>query len=333
MTDKVTDVHSHIYPDAYLKHMRGRTAEPCVREVNGQPAFVIFPGESGRPMDASYWDIDEKLKFMDRVGIDRTVLSLGNPWLDPMNGRESVPLARELNEYFASLQSATNGRICGMGCLPSSSVADAVRSVHYIASRPELHGIIVGSRICGSRLDDASLEPVWQALNDTSVPVFLHPHYGMAIDELDGYGHVLPLALGFTFETTTALTRMLLAGIFTRMPNLKLLAAHGGGTLAFLAGRLDACWRPDSAAREIAPTLPTETTKSIFLDALVYDPRSLPTVSDLVGTDHVAFGSDHPFSISDPIRNLEAIRNTYSGGELQDILSETAERLFGLPGR
>ena len=330
MPEKIVDVHSHIYPELYLKYMTGRTSAPYIREVDGERRFVIFPGESGRPMDVTYWDIVEKLKFMDKFGIDQTVLSLGNPWLDPISGPESVPLAQELNDYFGSLHGATDGRISGMGCLPSSSVADSVAAVHYIASKPDLRGVIVGSQICGAQLDHPSLEPLWQALSDTELPVLLHPHYGVGLELMAGFGHVLPLGLAFTFETTTALTRLVLSGVVKRMPGLKIIGSHGGGTLPFLAGRIDACWRPDEAARQITPDRPSETMRQLYLDALVYDPRSLKAMGDLVGPDHMVFGTDHPFSIADPIENLNAIRQSFSEAHVQVILSDTATRLFGL---
>ena len=64
--------------------------------------------------------------------------------------------------------------------------------------------LIVGSRGLGRGLDDPALEPVWAALARARLVVFLHPHYGVdknAWGEREN-GHVLPLALGFPFETT-----------------------------------------------------------------------------------------------------------------------------------
>jgi predicted TIM-barrel fold metal-dependent hydrolase len=326
----VVDIHSHIYPEPYVEFLAARDVEPLVREEDGRRMFVIFPGEAGRPMDATYWDIGKKLEYMDRSGIDRTVLSLGNPWLDPINGPEGIALARDLNDYFAALAKDTGGRIHGMGCLPSTSVPEAVDTVDAIAARPELHGVVIGSRICGLPLDDPALEPLWQAFNDTHVPVMLHPHYGLGLEHMEGYGHVLPLALSFTFETTTALARMALAGIFSRMPDLSLVGSHGGGALPFLAGRLDGCWRPDEVAQAISSSLPSDEMSRLYLDALVYHPRSLRTVADLVGTERMAFGTDHPFAISDPAENLRAIRSTFDGPAAEDVLNGTATRLFRL---
>ena len=62
----------------------------------------------------------------------------------------------------------------------------------------------MGTRGIGQGLDDERLDPVWKALADAGLVVFLHPHYGVdqsAWGEKNN-GHVLPLALGFPFETT-----------------------------------------------------------------------------------------------------------------------------------
>lgn len=62
----------------------------------------------------------------------------------------------------------------------------------------------MGSKGVGKGLDDESLDPVWDILSQKGLVVFLHPHYGInseAWGEKDN-GHVLPLALGFPFETT-----------------------------------------------------------------------------------------------------------------------------------
>lgn len=63
----------------------------------------------------------------------------------------------------------------------------------------------MGTRGIGKGLDDEALHPVWSAIEKAGLVVFIHPHYGIdanAWGDKDN-GHVLPLALGFPFETTT----------------------------------------------------------------------------------------------------------------------------------
>jgi len=210
LADAVIDVHSHIYPRAYLQLLKERVEVPRVVADAGAERFVIFAGERGRVIGPDYWDIAAKLAFMDQAGIQRTVVSLGNPWLDPFPPAQSRELAVVLNDELARLDALTNGRLVGLGILPASSVAEAADVVREIARVPSLRGIMSGTRPCGLLLDDPALELLWEALEVTRLPLFLHPHYGSAVEECQGYGIVLQLALGFPFETTIALSRLIL---------------------------------------------------------------------------------------------------------------------------
>jgi hypothetical protein len=70
----------------------------------------------------------------------------------------------------------------------------------------------MGTRGVGKGLDDLALDPVWAAIEKAGLVIFIHPHYGVdgkAWGDNDN-GHVLPLALGFPFETT--IVSMLIEG-------------------------------------------------------------------------------------------------------------------------
>lgn len=125
--------------------------------------------------------------------------------------------------------------------------------------------------------------------------IFLHPHYGVGNEHYHNYGHALFLALGFTFETTVAVSQLVLSGMLDRVPELKLLLAHSGGTLPFLAGRLDSCVAHDLAisARLLHP--PSHYLKRFYYDAIAYHTPALQCLIDFVGVDRVVFGTDNPF--------------------------------------
>ncbi|HMJ35606.1 MAG TPA: amidohydrolase family protein [Baekduia sp.] len=325
------DIHSHLYPRWYVDALKRRTTPPRVVGDPGAERFVIFDGEHGRPMGEEYWDLDAKLAFMASHGIVQTVASLGNPWLDPFDGDEAAELAIAANEYFASLEGLTEGRIVGMGVLPQHDVDQAALTVAEIAGTPTLYGAINGCRLCGRELDDPELEPVWTALEATGLPLLLHPHYLVGREQLTGWGHAFPVALGFTFETTVAVSRLIFAGVLERHPGLRLVASHGGGTLPFLGGRLDAGWRSDPSVREALTSPPTNDLRKIFFDALVYHAPAVLAVRELVGVDQMAFGSDHPFSVADPVANLDAIDEALAPDERDAVLTGSARRFFDLP--
>ena len=334
----IVDVHSHFYPRWYLDLLEARPTIPRVSREDGIERFVIFPeeeapGHAGRVISEDYWSLEAKLSFMDRFGIDQTILSLGNPWLDPFSEQEGAAVARQFNADIATLQSRTGNRILGMGALPGLGVAHVAQVVREIAATEGLYGAITGSRIAGFTFDAPELAPVWEALDETGLPLLMHPHYGIALDELEGFGHAMPVAVGFPLETTVALARLVYAGVLHRHPHVRIIGSHGGGTIPFLAGRLDAGWRSDPALVERMPTPPSDVIDQLFLDAVVYHPRALHAAADLVGVSHLMFGTDHPFSISDPETNIVAIKEAFSDADSLKVLAESALDLYDAHAR
>jgi len=336
-TVEVIDVHSHIYPPVFLDLLRTRSRHPRVATVDGRDQFIIFPDEddperpTGRPIDDAFWDATVKLAFMDRAGIGRAVLSLGNPWLDPFPGPESVDHADTINDELVRIAERSDGRLVSVGILPCSSPADAATVIRTIGgAQHPLRGIVTGPRICGLALDDGRLEPVWEALDRTRLTWILHPSDGLGVAEMVGYGQALPIALAFPFETTVAVARYVLAGVVRRHPDIRLLVSHGGGTLPYLAARLDTVWRADPSARvKLEDEAPSASLARLHLDALTYHQRSLAAAADLVG-DKLAFGTDHPFAVADPEGNLAVIDATLGGAARDRVVAGTALDLFAM---
>jgi aminocarboxymuconate-semialdehyde decarboxylase len=332
--DRVVDVHSHLYPRAYVELLKARTEIPRVVGDLGDERFVIFrdeetDGSGGRPMGPEYWDPAEKLRFMDRFGIAQTVLSLGNPWLDPFEGDESLEAARLVNAEFEELWGRTEGRLIGLGALPTS-VADALVVAEEIAEAKSLVGVVSGVRVCRRPLDSEDLEPLWLILEERALPMLLHPHYAVAPDELGRFGHALPVGMGFPLETSIALALLIFGGVFQRHPRLRIVASHGGGTIPYLAGRLDAAWASDPDVQDRLPEPPSRDFAKLYLDALLYHERAMRAAADLVGEARMMFGSDHPFSVADPEANLRAIDAAFQGESRSAVLEGTARVLYDL---
>ncbi len=83
---------------------------------------------------------------------------------------------------------------------------------------------------------------------------------------------------------------------------------------------------------ERAPTPPSDVLDKLYLDAVLYHPRALLAAADLVGVGHLAFGTDHPFSIADPEANLAAVDEAF-GEQAATVLAKTAAQLYGLRDR
>ncbi|PPR04030.1 hypothetical protein CVT24_010604 [Panaeolus cyanescens] len=377
----LVDIHTHVYLPRYANLLRSRSSVPLMRTTTtpagvSEDRLLILDHEpsGGRPVGPQYWDREEKLKFMDKHGIDVSVVSTANPWLDFLPASEAHTLASELNNdleaYCATSPSLTSNqyeikRLYGFGLLPlvpKITTSALLEIVQQISTLPHLRGLIMGTRGIGNGLDDEALDPVWAAIEKAGLVVFLHPHYGVdgkAWGDKD-YGHVLPLALGFPFETTTAATRLILSGVFDRFPSLRILLAHSGGTLPALSSRLASCIDHDPVVASKLKHDARYYLGKFYLDAVAYGPEELGFASDVlsranayasgateprvanrtVGSQRMLFGTDHPFfpplsateKWKSVTENLEAIDNVqgWTEEDKAGVRGDNALRLFNL---
>lgn len=309
----IVDIHTHVYPPSYINLLKSRTQIPYVRSFPPSTSLrlVILPAEDtgsttrGRPVGPNYYDIRQKIRFMDKHNISISVISLANPWLDFLTPEDAGPAAKAINDEVNEICGQFPGRLFAFATLPlSASVSVIEAEIERLRSLKYMRGIILGTTGLGQGLDDPALIPIFAALAKANLPIFLHPHYGLP-GEVYGdsdYGHVLPLALGFPMETTIAITRLILSGLFSlpSCSSLQIILAHSGGTLPFLAGRIESCIEHDAHLKEAGKLEGRQTVweilkKNIYLDAVIYGDLGLKAAIEASGGDRVMFGTDHPF--------------------------------------
>ncbi|KAF2123056.1 uracil-5-carboxylate decarboxylase [Lophiotrema nucula] len=359
----IVDVHTHVYPPTFVELLRSRTSVPYIRNFPDAPdsaRLVILPGEDdpsmpstsrGRPIGPEYYDIAQKIAFMDQHRIDTSVISLANPWLDFLPSEEAGEAAKKINDDVEEQCARYPGRLYAFGTLPLSAPADTVvKEIERLGSLNHMRGVIMGTSGLGNGLDDPALDPIYAALEKHEQLIFLHPHYGLPASvygpRASEYGHVLPLALGFPLETTIAVTRMLLSGVWDRFKNLKVLLAHSGGTLPFLAGRIESCIAHDGHLKKHGKIENRRDVweilmANIYLDAVIYSPVGLKAAIDASGADRLLFGTDHPFfpPLEEDAKewhsvttNYGAISTAFPGKEAaaEDVLGNNAVRILKL---
>ena len=307
----IIDVHTHIYPLPYLALLKARTSIPYIRtspDDPSRPRLVILPDEAGsasggalqgRPLNSGFYDIKQKIAFMDAHGIDISILSLANPWLDFVDPDVAAETARTINDNIDDTCDGHQGRLFAFATLPlSATPAEIVAELERVVSLRWMRGVIIGTNGLGNGLDDQAMDPIYEALQRLDIVTFVHPHYGLPASVYgprEGeYGHVLPLALGFPMETTIAIARMYLSGVFDRFPTLRLLLAHSGGTIPFLAGRIEGCIEHDGLLfqegrkprRKLIEILKT----TVYLDAVVYSEAGVKAAIETSSPDRVMFG-------------------------------------------
>jgi predicted TIM-barrel fold metal-dependent hydrolase len=160
-----------------MRLLRSRREVPYVRSFEDDPAsgerLVILPAEDtastsrGRPIGPEYYDVREKLAFMDTHGIDISVISLANPWLDWLPQDTATETARVINDDTEQLCSEHEGRLYAFATLPlSAPVDDVVNEIGRIKDLPHMRGIVMGTSGLGAGLDDPALDPIYSSLEE-----------------------------------------------------------------------------------------------------------------------------------------------------------------------
>ncbi|KAH7091985.1 hypothetical protein FB567DRAFT_435136 [Paraphoma chrysanthemicola] len=362
-TMTIVDIHTHVYPPKYMELLRSRSTVPYVRTFADAPdsaRLIILPGEDdpstpstsrGRPIGSEYYEIKEKIAFMDLHKIDKSVISLANPWLDFLPAEEAGDAAQKINDDVNDQCSQYPGRLYFFGTLPLSASTETITAeIERLSTLKYARGVIMGTSGLGQGLDDAKLDPVYAALEKHRQLIFLHPHYGLPASvygpRASDYGHVLPLALGFPLETTIAVARMLLSGVWDRFTGLDVLLAHSGGTLPFLAGRIESCILHDGHLKHSGRTEGRRDVwdilkKNIYLDAVIYSEVGLKAALDASGSDRLLFGTDHPFfpPLEEDAKEWHSVNANYGAiskafasddKKAQDVLGGNAVRILRL---
>lgn len=157
--------------------LRARDKVPYVRSFPDNPEagdrLVILPAEDtastsrGRPIGPEYYDVNEKLSFMETHGIDVSVISLANPWLDWLPSEVAAETARKVNDDVERMCAEREGKLFAFGTLPLSAPADeVVKEIERLKSLPHMRGIVMGTSGLGSGLDDPALDPIYAALEE-----------------------------------------------------------------------------------------------------------------------------------------------------------------------
>ncbi len=323
----VIDVHTHMLNHDYLalleKHGGPRLT---LKEVVGGLRAIHLDDAPFMTPVAEMFDYPARISMMDEVGIDVSVISLTCPnvyWGPP---EVSLQAARVMNDDMAAARSRYAGRIEYFCSLPWQHAELATAELARAKAQGAC-GVMVLANIAGRPLTAPEFAPIWQAIDSLALPVLVHPTAPPGVREMQMNEFQLTASIGFTFDTTLAVSRMLFDGFFDRYAQLKIIASHGGGALPFLLGRLDQCFRNIPACRTKTQSSPTSYMGRLFADTVVFTQEALDLTLHAFGDDFVMYGSDYPHTIGDP-RGCLARVNSLFGAQREKVRGANAQRIF-----
>ncbi|VWC02514.1 aminocarboxymuconate-semialdehyde decarboxylase [Burkholderia arboris] len=327
-------MHSHFFPPISREAAARLDAQraPWLRiDADGQNGMIMTGERAFRPVYRALWDPAARIAEMDALGID-IQLMCATP---VMFGYDSAPhdahdWAMRMNDRALELCAHAPGRMFALAQVPLQDVELACREATR-AHRAGHRGVQIGNHLGPLDLDDAHLVAFLAHCANDGIPVLVHPWDMMTDGRMKKW--MLPWLVAMPAETQLSMVSLILSGAFERIPrSLKLCFAHGGGSFAFLLGRVQNAWEQRDIVREDCPHPPVSYLDRFHVDSAVFDRGALRLLVDTMGEDRVMLGSDYPFPLGEQqIGSLVEQHPGLSDTAKAKILGGNALRFFDLP--
>jgi len=330
---KVIDIHNHFFPNSWpdLAARYGTPDWPWIKHTEPGKADIMVGDRFFRHIYSACWDPEVRLREMDRDGVDLQVIS-ATPVLFAYERpvEQALDCARLFNDAALELCSRGKGRLKSFCQVPLQDVDAACGELSRCMQAGHL-GVQIGNHVGSKNLDDPGVVTFLHHCADVGAAVLVHPWEMFGRERMPKY--MMPWTVGMPAETQLSVVALILSGAFDRLPStLRICFAHGGGSFAFLLGRLENAWHHHPVARGDCEHPPSYYLNRFYTDSAVFDQRALRFLVDTMGAEQVMLGSDYPFPLGEEhvgslIRRSHLPQNTKS-----KLLSENAARFLKLNG-
>jgi predicted TIM-barrel fold metal-dependent hydrolase len=277
-----------------------------------------------------------RLKDMDAGGIDLQVLSHNVVNLEALSVSEAVKLAKQANDQLAAAIAAHPDRFAGFATLPMTDPLAAADELERAVSALGFKGAMISGTTRGLFLDDPSFLPILERAVALDVPIYLHPAEPPEIVMKAYYAGFDPAVSrffstsgwGWHSELGIHSLRLILAGVFDRLPKLQIIIGHMGEMIPFMLARIDNTLTP--AAKNLQHKVSDYFLQNFYItnSGFFTDPPLLLALQT-VGVDRIIFSVDYPYSSNDLGRTF-LDNASISPADKEKISHLNAERLLKL---
>ncbi len=323
----IIDVHNHYYPPTFIEALRSGTSALNVKDdADGNPV-LYSPGDANIAV-RGHRDIEYRTTVLQREGIDRQLISLTCPGTLLEAPARSALLASLVNDALAEIMRTRGDRYTALATLPLNDPEASVREFER-AWRLGFKGCMVFGNVNGIALADRQYWPLWERASDAGALMYIHPTFPLGVEAMREYW-LMPL-VGFLFDTTLAAAHLVFAGVPERFPGIHWVLGHLGGTIPYLAERLDRGFEMFAECRKDLERPPSEHLKRFYYDTVNFDPDALRLAIAFAGPGQILAGSDYPHQIGSIPKMLTTIRSLgLPPAQEAGILGGNAARLLGL---
>lgn len=280
------------------------------------------------------WNVELHLAFMQKAGIECSVLTMPapQPWFGDVE--ESKRIVRKYNEYCAQLKKEYPGKFKFCAALPLPDVHAAIEEAVYALDTLGADGVKIATNSRGMYLGDEALDPLMKVLNDRNAVIIIHPHKPTPVN--DSIIATAPLAVyEYPAETTRAVINMISRNVLARNPNIKVVVPHCGSFLPMAIPRMKTV-HPAMLAKGFMGQIDWEKN----LSRLYYDlaggasPEIVKMMLTITTPNHILYGSDYPYMPDNVlIGNLARMRELFAADldlapYVELFFSKNAQDLF-----
>ncbi len=327
----VIDIHNHFFPEAWpdLAARYGTPNWPWIKHTEAGKADIMVGDRFFRHVYSACWDPEVRLQEMDRDGVDLQIMS-ATPALfayeRPVD--HALDCARLFNDAALDLCGRGKGRLKSLCQVPLQDIDAANKELSRCMKAGHL-GVQIGNHIGSKNLDDAGIVTFLQHCADEGAAVLVHPWEMFGQDRMPKY--MMPWTVGMPAETQLSVVSLILSGAFDQLPStLRICFAHGGGSFAFLLGRLENAWHHHPVARGDCQHPPSHYLNRFYADSAVFDQRALNFLIETMGADGVMLGSDYPFPLGEERVGSLIRQSNLTKDAKAKLLGENAVRFLAL---
>jgi aminocarboxymuconate-semialdehyde decarboxylase len=325
------DIHNHFFPEAWpdLAARYGTPNWPWIKHTEPGKAEIMVGDRFFRHIYSACWDPEVRLAEMDRDKIDMQVIS-ATPVLFAYERpvEHALDCAQLFNDAALELCARGKSRLKSLCQVPLQDVDASCKELSRCMRAGHL-GVQIGNHVGEKNLDDPGIVTFLHHCADEGAAVLVHPWDMLGSHRMPKY--MMPWTVGMPAETQLGIVAMILGGAFDKLPaNLRICFAHGGGSFAFLLGRLQNAWQHHPVAHGVCEKAPSSYVKRFHVDSAVFDERALKFLVETMGTERVMLGSDYPFPLGEHrVGNL--IRSAHLPPHTKDmLLGKNAREFLGL---
>ena len=268
----VIDIHNHFFPRTWpdLAARYGTPDWPWIKHTEAGKADIMVGDRFFRQIYSACWDPEVRLQEMDRDGVDMQVMS-ATPVLFAYErpAEHALDCARLFNDAALELCAQGKGRLKSLCQVPLQDVDASCKELSRCMRAGHL-GVQIGNHVGEKNLDDPGIVTFLHHCADEGAAVLVHPWDMLGQSRMPKY--MMPWTVGMPAETQLGIVAMILGGAFDKLPSkLRICFAHGGGSFAFLLGRLENAWQHHPVAHGVCELPPSQYLNRFSVDSAVFD--------------------------------------------------------------